>query len=121
MQLHDIPVAMALTLFSQQLGASLSLAIGQTILLNKLIPRLQAIAPNLSEADIIKAGATGLEKLLQGEKLAEAIFAYASSLDAAFLLAVATAAISVIFACGVEWKSLKSERKDSKEDEVDKD
>jgi sugar phosphate permease len=118
--LRDVPVATALTLFYQQLGASLFLAIAQTILLNKLIPGVQKIDPNLSEADIIRAGATGLTTLLQGEQLAEAIIAYASGLDAAFLLAVGAAAVSVILACPVEWRSIKSQKHDTKEDEFEK-
>ena len=106
-QLSDVPIAACLTLFFIYGGYSVFLSIAQVIFLNKLLPQLQAIDPNLTKSDIIKAGATGLKSLVSENLLDEVLVVYARCLNSAFYIAVGAAATAVLMACGVKWTSLK--------------
>ena len=108
--LRDIPVATALTLFYQQLGSAMFLAIAQTVFLNKLLPAMQDINPLITKDDIIRAGATGLKNLVTGSELAATLIAYAKSIDAVFVVGLVMGVLSVLFALGVEWKSVKAQK-----------
>jgi hypothetical protein len=59
--LRDVPVATALTMFFMQAGSAVFLAVGQAVLLNNLLPQMQAINPALTTTDLIDAGAIGLK------------------------------------------------------------
>ena len=86
------------------------LPVAQAILLNKLLPQMQALDPSLTRDQIIKAGATGLKSLVSGESLRETLRAYVKGLDDAFILATVLSILSVFLACGVQWKSVKAEK-----------
>jgi len=106
----DIPVATALTLFSQQLGGTILLAGAQAVLLNILLPTMQAINPSITKDNIVAAGATGLKSLVSGSDLATTLIAYAKGLDRAFLIPLVGGALAMLFAFGVEWRNIKREK-----------
>jgi hypothetical protein len=103
---RDVPVATALVIFFQQLGASLFVAIGQAIFQNHLIPRMQAIDPSLSPNQIVSAGGTGLKSLVP-DQLPAVLAAYAKSLDGTFEVAIAMAGMGAVLACFIEFRSIK--------------
>jgi hypothetical protein len=111
-RLHDVPIATALIVFFQQLGGALFISVGQSVFQNKLFPQMQAIDPSLTAEEIIKAGATGLKALVSKDQLPDVLVAYAKSLSATFLVAVAMSALAVVMACFVEWKSIKGKKID---------
>ena len=113
--LRDIPVASAITLFFNQAGGTTFLAVGQAVLLNNLLPQMQALNPNLTISDLLRAGAIELKQLVTNADVSEVLLAYARSLNAAFHVAVAMAVAAVLMAFGVEWKSVK--RRESKNGE----
>ena len=94
-------------MFFMQAGSAVFLAVGQAVLLNNLLPQMQAINPALTTTDLINAGAIGLKQLVSKDEGPAVSVAYARSLDAAFHVAVAMAGVAIIPAFGVEWKSLK--------------
>ena len=107
----DIAIATSLTQFFQHLGASISLIIMQTILLNKLLPQFENIAPSFSSNTILQAGETGV-KMLVPEQLGEVVSAYANSLDASFIFGVVLTGCALLTAFGVEWKSIRAVKSD---------
>lgn len=112
-ELRDIPIATALTLFYQQLGGALILAVAQAVLLDKLLPAMQKINPTITKTDIIDAGATGLKNLVSGPQLAATLVAYAKSLDSIFIISLVMGFLAVISALGVEWKNIKGKKIES--------
>ena len=105
--LRDVPVATGLTLFFQQLGGSIFLAIGQAVLVNKLLPQMQQIDPSITANQIVRAGATGLESLVSPEQLPQVVSAYARAIDATFIAPIVTSALAFVATFGIEWKSVK--------------
>ena len=108
--LHDIPIATTLVIFFQQLGGTLFISVGQSVLENNLLPQMQAIDSSLTSSEIIHAGVTGLKGLVPGDRLPQVLIAYARSVNATFQVATAMAAIGVVIACFVEWKSVKTKK-----------
>jgi hypothetical protein len=108
--LHDIAVANALFLLFQQLGPAIFVAIAQTVLLNKFLPQLQTLYPDLTGKEVIEAGATGLKSLVTESELPTLLVAYAKSVDAVFLIAAVLAAVAALLALCVEWKSIKKDK-----------
>jgi hypothetical protein len=116
-RIRDIPIATALTLFAQQLGGTILLAGAQALLLNILLPAMQAINPAITTDDIVAAGATGLKSLVSGSDLATTLVAYAKGLDRAFLISLGGGGLALLSAFGVEWKSVKREKVEPVESE----
>ena len=114
--LHDIAVANALFLLFQQLGPAIFVAIAQTVLLNKFLPQLQALSPDLTKMEIVEAGATGLKALVTESELPTLLVAYAKSVDAVFIIAATLASVAAILALCVEWKSIKKDKPTAVED-----
>lgn len=79
--------------------------------LNELLPRIQAVSPNLAATDILRAGATGLRTLVAEIQLPAVLVEYANSLDVVFKVGAAAATVAVILALFVEWKSIKNDKK----------
>jgi len=108
--LRDIPIATALTLFFQQAGGTFFLGIAQPVLLNHLLPAMQQINPQITKAEIITAGATGLKNLVSGQQLTATLIAYAKSLNKVFIISLVMGLFAFCFAFGVEWKSVKGKK-----------
>jgi sugar phosphate permease len=106
----DIPVANATYLVLRQLGPVIFVAVSQAVFLNKLLPAMQAINPNLTKAEIVQAGATGLKMLVGESDLPRVLVGYVKGFDAVFILASILAGISSVVALGVEWNSIKKEK-----------
>ena len=61
--LRDIPIATSTSVLFQQLGPVLFIAVSQSVILNQLLPQMQAINPDLTAIDIIRAGVYGIENI----------------------------------------------------------
>jgi hypothetical protein len=61
---RDLPVATVFVTFSQQLGGTLFLAIGQAVFQSGLVGGIRAIDPSISPSAIIAPGATGLQQIV---------------------------------------------------------
>jgi hypothetical protein len=78
-RLKDVPVATSVAVFSQFLGSAIFIALAQTVLLAKLLPQLQALNPDLSQGQVIQAGALGLKTLVTADQLPAILSAYTGS------------------------------------------
>jgi hypothetical protein len=106
-QPRDIPIANVIYLVFQLLGPSVFITVAQTILLNDLLPRLRVILPNITQAEVLNAGATGFQTEVPALDLPSVLQVYATSLDKVFVMTSVVAAVATFVACGVEWKSIK--------------
>jgi hypothetical protein len=109
-QLQDIPVAVSTTFFFQFLGQAVFISVAQAMFLNELLPQIQAVNPNITATDILTAGATELKTLVTESELPAVLVDYANSLDRVFKLDAVIAAVAVLLALFIEWKSIKKDR-----------
>ncbi|BCS19563.1 MDR family MFS transporter [Aspergillus puulaauensis] len=107
----DIPIGnVAIIVFFSQLGASVAIAVGQSILQTSLIHRIQLSDLSIPSQTVIAAGPTGLQTLTgpNNPKMLRTLQdAYAAALQAVMYFALATACAAVPFALGMEWLNVK--------------
>lgn len=102
----DAPIGISLVFFGQSLGGTISVAIGQNILDNKLISGLSKVN-GISGQEIINAGATGFRSLVDEQQLREVLVVYNDAIIQVFYGAVGYACAAILGALVVEWKSVK--------------
>ncbi|KAI0552568.1 major facilitator superfamily domain-containing protein [Xylaria curta] len=114
----DVPVGASLMFFSQILGGAIFVSVGQNVLNNQLVQRLSHI-PGFSPALIQSGGATSLIDSFSGEDRHDALVAYNESLRTVFRVGLILAALTVLGALGMEWRSVKKEATDAKPKDVE--
>jgi MFS family permease len=102
----DAPTGVSLVFFGQGLGGTISVAIGQNILDNKLISGLSKFG-NINAQDIINGGATDLRAMFNQQQLGEVLEVYNQAIVTIFYCALAFACAAMFGALGMEWRSVK--------------
>lgn len=102
----DAPTGISLVFFGQGLGGTISVAIGQNILDNKLISELSNRS-GVSAQDIINSGATGLRNLFPPSELGHVLDVYNNALVTVFYAALGFSCATILGALTIEWKSVK--------------
>jgi hypothetical protein len=108
LDIDDVPTGTSLIIFLQTLGGALFVAVSQNVFTNKLVEYVGAYVPEIPDPSYILAvGATSVkdafdEALLPGVKLA-----FNDALTQTFIVFTALAAISILGAVAVEWRSVK--------------
>jgi hypothetical protein len=103
----QVPVAMALAIFSQTLGSSIFLSLAQTIFTNGLVSNLATSAPGVNPRTIINAGASGIRAAVSHAQLPGVLLAYNKAINETFYLAAGASVAIFTFAWGMGWKSIK--------------
>ncbi|KAJ7615194.1 hypothetical protein DFH06DRAFT_1013362, partial [Mycena polygramma] len=93
---EDIPTGTSIMIIAQVLGGAVFASVGQNVFTIKLKDQLAGSVPSLDPAIVLKVGATSLRDAIDS-----------AALVSAFYVAVATACLSLGWALGMEWKSVK--------------
>lgn len=110
----DAPTGISLVFFGQGLGGTISVAIGQNIVDNKLISGLSSFGINGQE--IINGGATKLKSLFNEQQLSEVLVVYNNAIVTVFYAAAAFASVSILGAAVMEWRNVKTSQGEGKKD-----
>jgi hypothetical protein len=102
----DVPTGVSLKFFGQMLGGAIFVSVAQNALSTKLIAGL-AVFPNLDAKVVVSLGATELRSYVGPEHLGEVLRVYNRAIDDVFMVATILAALSLLGAVLVEWKSVK--------------
>jgi EmrB/QacA subfamily drug resistance transporter len=103
----DVPIGTAIIMFSQTLGGALFISVGQNVFTNQLVKNLASVVPDLNSAIVRNTGATELKNVIEEKFWNGVLIAYNQTLTQVFYVSVATAAMSLIGAAFVQWKSMK--------------
>ena len=103
----DVPVGLALVIFSQTLGGAIFISVAQNVFQNQLLANLAKYAPTQNAGEVIAAGATMIRSLFDGEVLHSILLAYNDAVTQTFYVAVAMSALSVIGPIFIEWLSVR--------------
>lgn len=101
--------------FSQILGGAIFISVGQNVLNNQLLQRLTGL-PGFSPSLIETGGATSLINSFPVEYRHDVLVAYNESLRVVFRAGLILAALSVLGALAMEWRSVKKQQPGSKSD-----
>lgn len=105
----DAPTGISMVFFGQGLGGTISVAIGQNLLDNKLISEL-SLANGINPQEIINAGATGWRDIFVNEQFEEILVAYNHALIIVFYAALGFSCAAIFGALAMQWKSVNGPR-----------
>jgi MFS family permease len=103
----DVPIGTAIMIFSQMLGGSLTISVAGNVLANQLVKNLSKVVPGLDPMIVVAVGATQLKEVIPKQFYDLVLVAYNKSLTQMFYTSVALAALSILGAVWIEWKSVK--------------
>ncbi|KAI0539700.1 hypothetical protein GGR58DRAFT_499933 [Xylaria digitata] len=107
----DIPMAISLLIFYQNIVSSIWLSVASTIFKGSLQTYIPQLAPSVDPTVIIHAGARGIRDVVsQGPVLTQVLIAYSMSIDNAFHLAAASFGTGLFFAWGMGWKDIRKNK-----------
>ncbi|KAL7929789.1 MFS general substrate transporter [Trichoderma chlorosporum] len=112
----DLPIALVLVSFIQNLGGIVALSTAQNIFTNQLIHNISKTAPNIDPKLVQKVGVLSLKLNFTKNELNEILPAYNLSITQTFLVATVMASVTAIGCCGIPFHSVKA--KDTTEDKV---
>ena len=110
----QIPIAMALLMFSQTFGGALFLSFSDTIFTNSLKALIPTYAPSIDANTVINAGANGFRRLISSSNLRNVLVAYAKSVNRVFYLTASAGVCCFIFTWGMGWKDIRKKKEVSK-------
>lgn len=106
---EQMSLAMAIIIFWQNMGASISLVAANAMFSNSLRQQLQQRRTQIgiSPSIMIDAGVRSIRDLVSGTQLTAALTAYAKSIDHVMYLGIAVSIGVLIFAPGLGWKDIR--------------
>ena len=106
---EQIPLAMAIMIFWQNIGASTSLIAANAIFSNSLRKELQkrVVQIGLSPDVIVDVGVRSIRDLVSGSQLTAVLAAYAKSIDHVMYLGIAVGLAVLVFAPGLGWRDIR--------------
>lgn len=105
----QIPQAMAIIIFWQNMGAAISLVAANAIFSNALRDQLAQRASQIGvTADVIlAAGVRSIRDLVSGSELVAVLEAYAKAVDNVMYLGIAVSVMVIVFSPGLGWKDIR--------------
>ena len=108
----DVPTGSSLIFFAQSLGGSIAVSIASNVFNSRLVTGLEdAKFPNLDPSAVVHAGAIELRNVVGPQNLALVLSIYNDALMDAFRVSLALACFSILGAAGVEFRSVKKQKK----------
>lgn len=101
---EQITIGSALLSAFQSLGGSMSISVGNTVLLNALY---DATLPGVDIGAVVAAGATGFRTIVPEEQIPALLDVYNEALRKVFWIGVACSGMAFLVALGLEWRSVK--------------
>ncbi|KAI0812138.1 putative MFS multidrug transporter [Xylaria sp. FL0064] len=108
----DIPIAISILIFFQNIVSAVWLAIASTILTSSLQSYIPRFAPSVDPATIIQAGATGIRDVVpDGLVLTQVLSAYSKAIDNTFYIAAVSLGAGLFFIWGMGWNDIRQKKR----------
>ena len=109
----EVPIGLSLLSFVTFLGGSVFITAAQTLLETRLFQDLKGIIPNLDPTVLANSGAASLRTLVSAEQLPMVLDVFNRAIRLIWYLALALSCLIFVASLGLEWKSVKKEKKAS--------
>lgn len=117
----DVPIGLSTMVFMQTLSGAIFISVGQNILSSNLVSGISKLVEGLDPTMIVNTGATDLRNLVPAEQLPAVLEAYNHALRQVFLISTGMSAVAILGAVGLEWKTVKKDKKAKAEQDAPKD
>ncbi|KAF3766613.1 hypothetical protein M406DRAFT_60905 [Cryphonectria parasitica EP155] len=108
----QIPEAMSILTFLQNLSAAIMITVSQTIFTNGLVRLIPRYTPAVSASTVIDIGSTRFRSVVPAESLGGVLQAYAESLQRVWYFSGAIAVPSFVFALFMGWQDIRKKPKE---------
>lgn len=105
----QVPTAIVVLSFTQELGGIVALAVSQNIFLNRPISKLTRALPDLDPYDILDLGTLNIPNAVPARYRDAVYQAYNEAIVDVFYVGVVCTCITIC-AVGIEWRSVKEEK-----------
>ncbi|PMD37795.1 efflux pump [Hyaloscypha variabilis F] len=112
---NEISIATAEIFFFQYFGATLFVAVGETIFEQTLVPSLLKYAPSIDPELVIHSGGTTLRSIVSPEELPGVLRAYDAAITNTFYLGVAGACATFLSSFWLGWEKIGSKKRNEME------
>ena len=110
--LEDVPIGTAAVVASQSLGGSIFVSVGNTLLQNYLLDKNNDNAiPGVDIRVVLQEGATAFRNTVPAASLPALLNLYDEALRKVFIAAVPMAGLAFVASLGMEWNSVRGEKK----------
>ena len=116
----DVPVGTSLMFFTQLLGASVFVSVGENVLANQLVQRLASL-PGFDASHVTSGGATSLISTLPESLKGQVLEAYNESLRKVFLIGLVITCLTIFGTAGLEWRSTQKKKAEASKEEGESD
>lgn len=103
----SIPVAMAILILCQNLGAATFLTLGQTVFSNSLHSAIEKDAPGVEADTVLEGGARMIRTIVSARQLPGVLRAYAKAVDTIMYLGIGLGSLAFLCAWGLGWKDIR--------------
>ncbi|KAM0420406.1 hypothetical protein ACHAPT_011827 [Fusarium lateritium] len=103
----EIPMAMAIVIFTQYLGGATFLTAAQTIFTNVLKNEIRHKVVGVDANLIVAAGATVVRQVTPPQLLPGVLKAYSTAISRVFYLGAGISVAALPFGCGLGWKDIR--------------
>jgi MFS family permease len=110
---EDASIGLAIVIFAQHFGPAIFVSAAQSIFTNRLQANLEGLAPSLNATSIENTSLGDLRAQVGAERLGAVLSGFDFSLVQTWYLAVALGCVTMIGSLGMEWKTIKKERRRS--------
>lgn len=110
---NDVAIGTAIIMFSQTLGGSLFVSVGQNVFQNQLLKNLREVVPDFPASIVLSTGATQLKNAVPAQYISRVLIAYNAALTQTWYVSVAMACLSAFGAVWLQWKSMKGKKIDA--------
>lgn len=119
---EDVSTGTSLVVFARSLGGAIFVPVGQTVFKKYIISGMveRVSVPELNPSTILQSGAAELQRTVNAAAsgrsniVDQVLQVYNNALVQAFVVALALACVSIAGAAGVEWRSVKGPKIDSR-------
>lgn len=107
---EDVATGTAIVVFAQTIGGSIFLLAAQSVFNNRLLLNLAKYAPDVNAGLVSSVGVTGLANAVSAGQRAGVLDALSEAVTTTLYIPTAMAAVAIIAALSMEWKSVKGRK-----------
>jgi hypothetical protein len=113
-----VSLGLSVISLANYLGSTIFVTIAQTLLQTGLVAKLKSNLPDLELSTLAEGSVASITNSVSKEQLPTVLNAYNDSLRSVWYLTVGLAFLILIAAFGMEWKNVKTQEKNVKEEEA---
>jgi len=108
----QVPTALVVLSFAQQVGSIVALSIAQNVFVDRLSAKVAGQVPGLDVRTVVSGGALGIVQKVPPQFREQVLKSYNEVIVYVLYIALGLTCLTTIGALGIEWRSVKEEKEE---------